>query len=75
MRTEIPRKYSIIRVLKGTDGKLVLGTVSFEADEDLDDYEIARGELPIFKLIQPKEKPGLHYLVRLQTEADLIKST
>ena len=69
-----PEEVFYIRVLKGTDGKLVLGTVSFEADEDLDDYEIARGELPFSKLDTAEGKARIALLGAVTTEADLIKS-
>jgi len=69
-----PEEVFYIRVLKGKDGKLVLGTVSFEADEDLDDYEIARGELPFSKLDTAEGKARIALLGAATTEADLIKS-
>ena len=69
-----PEEVFYIKVLKGTDGKLVLGTVSFEADDDLDDYEIARGELPFSKLNTAEGKARIALLGAAKTEADLIKS-
>ncbi len=69
-----PEEVFFIRVLKGKDGKLVLGTVSFEADDDLDDYEIARGELPFSKLDTAEGKARIALLGAAKTEADLIKS-
>jgi hypothetical protein len=69
-----PEEVFFIRVLKGADGKLVLGTVSFEADDDLDDYEIARGELPFSKLDTVEGKARIALLGAATTEADLIKN-
>lgn len=61
-----------IKVLKGSNGDLILGTLQFETDEDLDDYEIARGDLPYSAIDTAEGKEKIAQLLSSNTKDALI---
>ena len=61
-----------LKVLKDTNGDLLLGSLQFETDDDLDDYEIAQGDLPYSAIDTAEGKEKIALLFSSNTKDALV---